>query len=70
VDGILRVRIAAAPLKGKANKELIGFLSEVLGVSKSSIRVEKGLASRRKLVLVKGLPRTQVLERLLAKQRA
>ena len=36
-DGTWRVKIAAAPDKGKANKELIEFLSKRLGVKKSSI---------------------------------
>ena len=33
--GVWHLRIAAPPIKGKANRELIGFLSDILGVSKS-----------------------------------
>ena len=68
-EGILRVKIAAPPVKGKANKELVDFLSGLLGVSKGSITIEKGLTSRRKLVVIEGLSQAQILERLGAESR-
>lgn len=63
-SGALRVRIAAPPVEGKANKRLIDFLSEVLDVSKSSITIEKGLASKEKRVEVKGLTPSELASRL------
>ncbi len=63
-SNILQVKIAAPPVKGRANKELMGFLSGLLGVSKSSINIEKGMTSRRKLIAISGLTQAQVLERL------
>ena len=68
-EGVLRVKIAAPPVKGKANKELIDFLSQLIGVSKSSITIEKGLTSRRKVIAIEGLSQTQILERLGAESR-
>lgn len=68
-EGVLRVKIAAPPLKGKANKELIAFLSQLLGVSKSSITIDKGLTSRRKVIAVEGLSQAQILQRLGAESR-
>lgn len=68
-DGVLRVKIAAAPVKGKANKELIDFLSQLLGISKSSIMIEKGLASRKKVIAIQSLDQLQILERLGARPR-
>lgn len=50
-DGALLVRIAAQPIKGKANQELIKFLSHILGVSKSSLTIEKGMAGKRKAIM-------------------
>jgi hypothetical protein len=41
-DGSLRVKIKAQPVEGKANKYLIGYLSEVLGLPKSKIVLLKG----------------------------
>ena len=63
-DGILRVKIAAPPVKGKANKELVLFLSQLIGVSKSSINIKSGLTGRRKVITVTGLDRDQIVERL------
>ena len=63
-NGFLRVRITAQPVKNKANKQLIEFLSKQLGVSKSRIVIEKGEASKRKTVMVEGLSRSEVIERL------
>lgn len=54
-NGVLYLRIAAPPVKGKANRELIKFLSAILRVSKGSITIEKGLTSRRKVIVIKGL---------------
>ncbi len=63
-DGVLRVRIAAPPVKGKANQELIKFLSDVLGVSKSNLTIEKGLTSKNKTVAIRGLGQEQVVRLL------
>lgn len=43
---ILRVRIAAPPVDGKANVVLRGFLAKSLGLSKSAVLLEKGNSSR------------------------
>ena len=43
---ILRVRIAAPPVDGKANAELRDFLAKTLNLPKSKVSLEKGNASR------------------------
>ena len=53
-DGMLRVAVTAAPEKGKANRAIIGILSEALGVSKSSIELISGEASTQKRFLLVG----------------
>jgi len=45
---ILRVRVAAPPVEGKANAELRDFLAKTLKLSKSSVILEKGGSSRYK----------------------
>lgn len=67
-DGALQVRITAPPVEGKANQELVRFLADVLGVSKSSLTIEKGLTSRSKLVAVRGLGQDEVLRRIEKQQ--
>ena len=50
-DGVLRVKIAAPPLEGAANDELIRFLArDLLGIPRSSVRVVRGERSRDLLV--------------------
>jgi len=63
-DGILRVKIAAPPLKGKANRELVAFLSRLLGVSQSSLAIIRGHTSRSKTIAVSGLSQQELLGRL------
>ena len=46
----LKVRIAAPPLEGRANEALIEFLAQRLGLTRSKLRVLKGLQGRAKLV--------------------
>jgi uncharacterized protein (TIGR00251 family) len=45
---ILRVRVAAPPVEGKANKELREFLAKSLKLSKSKVVLQKGNSSRYK----------------------
>ncbi|MBT3362914.1 MAG: YggU family protein [Chloroflexi bacterium] len=58
-DDVLRLKIAAPPVDGKANKELIAYLSKVLGISKSSIDIEKGLTSRNKQISIEGIDKAR-----------
>lgn len=68
-DGVLKVKINAQPEKGKANKELIRFLSKELGVSKSSIAIERGETSRNKSVKIEGLTLEEVIQILFPQKK-
>jgi uncharacterized protein (TIGR00251 family) len=59
--GRLKVRIAAPPVEGKANKEVIKFFSKLLGAEVSIVR---GETSREKDLLIKGLSAEEVRKRL------
>jgi len=61
---VLYLKIAAPPVKDMANRELVKFLSDILGVPKSSLTIEKGATSRTKLVGVNGLTLSQLEERI------
>lgn len=65
INGVLRVRISAPPVNGRANIELIGFLSRLLGISKDSINIIKGQTSRNKLVVINGLSQDSISKLLL-----
>ena len=64
--GVLQIKIAAPPEKGKANKELTDFLSRLLGVKKSSISIIKGGTSRNKLIAIEGMTPSEIISRLSA----
>lgn len=64
IDGVLQVRVAAPPVKGKANKELTAFLSQALGVSQSSLNIVKGHTSRNKVMAINGLRLEDIISRL------
>lgn len=49
---VLRVRVAAPPVEGKANAALRDFLAIALGLSKSQIRLEQGESSRIKTFII------------------
>ena len=51
----LKVRIAAPPVDGAANAELVRFLAELLGVAKSAVEIVSGESGRRKVVAVHGV---------------
>jgi uncharacterized protein (TIGR00251 family) len=51
-DGTWKVKVAAAPEKGKANQALCAFLAERLGVAPSKIRIVTGESSRLKRIRV------------------
>jgi uncharacterized protein len=63
-NGVWHIKIAAPPTEGKANKELINFLSAILDVSKSRITIEKGVASHRKLISIERMTKEVAEERL------
>jgi len=46
----LRIRLAAAPEDGKANAELLNFLSKALGCPKRDLRLISGEKSRLKVL--------------------
>ncbi len=63
-DGILQVRVAAPPVKGQANKELIAVLSQALAVGKGALTIVRGHTSRNKVVAIAGLSREDIIKRL------
>jgi len=53
-DGRLRIRLAAVAEDGKANAELISFLSKRIGCTKRDLRIVSGERARVKVVEVAG----------------
>jgi uncharacterized protein len=53
-DGRLKIRLRARAVEGQANAALVEFLAAELGVARRDIRIDAGLTSRRKRVIVEG----------------
>lgn len=49
---VLRVRVAAPPVEGKANEALRAFLSDCLNLPKSKVVLDRGSASRIKVFAI------------------
>ena len=63
-DSELDVRIGAPPREGAANKELVAFMAQILGVKERDVSLQVGTKSRTKVLLVQGVTQSQALERL------
>jgi uncharacterized protein len=63
-DGIWQLKIAAPAVEGKANAELISYLSEILGVRKSCFHFLKGESSHSKLLSVEDISLEALASRL------
>ena len=64
-DGTVKIRLTAPPVEGKANKELIAFLAQVLEVPKSRLEIVAGETGRDKLVSVLDMDAETVHKRVL-----
>ena len=53
--GAILIRLAAPPVDGAANAELVRFLAELLGVARSAVEIVSGETGRRKVVRVQGV---------------
>ena len=62
-DRWLKVRVAATPEDGKANKELLSFLGKQLGVPAKQLSISSGEGSRYKRVKIQAdIPLDALLE--------
>ena len=51
-DGALRVRVAAPPVEGAANEELVRFFAKLLGVAARDVEIVSGQTSKTKVLRV------------------
>ncbi|MGB0119954.1 MAG: DUF167 domain-containing protein [Solirubrobacterales bacterium] len=63
-DGVIVIRVTAAPIEGKANTALIKFVAKKLNVPKSAVTLVRGERGREKLIAIAG-PKAAEARRLL-----
>jgi len=65
-NGALKIRLAAPPVEGAANRELIRVLAKILKLPQNAVAIISGESSRRKVVRARGASAAQ-LEQIIAK---
>ena len=65
-DGVIRLKLQASAVEGKANAALVAFLAKTLQVPKAAVSLKGGRRSRLKQVEVQGLDGAEACRRLLA----
>ena len=63
-NGTIKIQLNAVPRDGKANRELIRFLSKKLNIVSEKIKIIKGISSRNKLVKIESLENKLIYEKL------
>jgi uncharacterized protein len=63
-DGVLRVRVAAPPVEGAANRALRRLLAETLDCPPSALEIVQGERGRRKVIRVRGISADAIRRRL------
>ena len=53
-NGALRIRIAAPPVAGAANRELIRLLAKIFKLPQNAVEIVSGTASKSKIVRIAG----------------
>jgi uncharacterized protein len=64
LGGMLKVKLAAAPEKGKANESLVEFLADTLGVKKNAVSITSGHTSPVKTIQIAGVSTEAILKKL------
>ena len=59
-----KIRVIAAPEKGRANETLVQLLSDVLDVPRAAVKVVRGHGSRDKTVAIHDVDLAEIEERL------
>lgn len=64
LDEMVKIKVAAAPEKGKANQCLLDFLAKQLGVKKNAVKIVSGKTNPIKSVQVLGISVEQLSNKL------
>ena len=64
-EDVLLVRLAAAPVDGAANDELINLIAKTLRIPKRDVTIVSGERSRSKRIRIAGLEREAAIAKLV-----
>lgn len=60
----LKIRVTAAPEKGKANDAVVTLLAETLGIPRQGVSIYSGSSSPRKVFIINNLSDHEIRSRL------
>ena len=60
----LKLKVTAPPVDDAANRAIVEFFSDLLGISKSSLQIVSGLKSREKVLRIQNLSLQTFWERI------
>jgi uncharacterized protein (TIGR00251 family) len=63
--GALRIRIAAPPVDGAANRELVRLLAKRFKVPQNAVEIVSGTGSKNKIVCLQGVPATALAQLII-----
>ena len=63
-EGVLEVAVAAPPVEGEANRELVAVVARHFGLPKASVSILGGAAGRNKWIGLSGIDPERVATRL------
>lgn len=66
-NGSIKIKLKAPPTNGKANKELISFLSKKLNIPKAAVSIVSGSRQKRKVLSLLGCNAKRVRDNIALK---
>lgn len=60
----LKIKVQASPEKGKANRAVIKVLAKAFGINSKSISIVSGETSTNKVLVINGLSKEDIIQRL------
>ena len=69
-DGTLTIHVAAPPAKGKANREIVRWLSKRLRTPSSNVQLVAGIHSNVKVIEITGMTETEIFAVLGVKRKS
>ncbi len=67
INNRLKIDVAAAPIKNKANRSMIKLLSKTLKVPQEAIVIKRGTTSRNKLIEIRSISTEEVTKLIFTK---
>ena len=61
---ILKIKVTAAPVDGKANKAVINYISKYLHIARKSVQIKSGLTSRKKVLVLRGISKEDLIKKI------